>query len=717
MSADYPKIKRNIQRMIDQQAPEADIDAYVASEGVTAEELRAAPKPAIGAPAPEGFQQTTEAEQAEDLARTTAKNDRFGGNQTLQSIYDNFLEPWIPNSAPDFSERGIVQRAGDAVSFGASLPVRVMTQGNYGAGDVAKYLGAEDTGTVLEAGERDFLINNAKQVETVANAGDLAMGLPLPVPRQPGGPIIARRPRLPSIPNPLPASVKARLSGGPDGLADHTVIQAMTEAKMTPDDVLKQMAQGQAAAKFGKNSGALPENIADLIGPAGHRKLRAAAIAPGAGSHMIKSGLDVRQRGAASPYAKQKFSDVGSELKSMGQSQRVLDNLARALGVRSKGTAYQTEKHLNADLKRKAAPAYDAGWNNADDFDIRPAITKAMQDAADMEGPRGKQMLQAIRMFQFPLAPIGKQPRYRPLAKADELKRFDSSKRGLDDMIGAAKRSGHDDMARALTIFKHNLLDDIHGGNRSVPSRNVAYAEARQLYSGGASMRDAIELGRRALRDGAEVSVDEFRALNKGEQSMFRLGLFENAKHILGNQKDMADATQLFRKRNVAELLSEVFPAPKGKKTVTRPSAQFGEIVAREQRMNEGMNRSIYNSITAPATADLEEMTRWARVATKLRSQGVISVVADEVTETIMRTFGLSAEAAEKVARMLLSSDPKEIKAVMDRLKSRFGEATAQDAYMTVLSAARNRMRAQAIGGVASRGTAVAYPETENVRR
>lgn len=40
-SPDIPKIKRNIQRMIDQNAPESDIDAYVSSEEVTAEQLRA----------------------------------------------------------------------------------------------------------------------------------------------------------------------------------------------------------------------------------------------------------------------------------------------------------------------------------------------------------------------------------------------------------------------------------------------------------------------------------------------------------------------------------------------------------------------------------------------------------------------------------------------------------------------------------------------------
>lgn len=43
--ADIAKVKRNIQRMIDQGAPESDIDAYVNSEGVTLQDLQAAPPP------------------------------------------------------------------------------------------------------------------------------------------------------------------------------------------------------------------------------------------------------------------------------------------------------------------------------------------------------------------------------------------------------------------------------------------------------------------------------------------------------------------------------------------------------------------------------------------------------------------------------------------------------------------------------------------------
>lgn len=48
--ADIEKVKRNIQRMIDQNAPESDIDAYVASEGTTPEQLRSQKSAAVGRP-------------------------------------------------------------------------------------------------------------------------------------------------------------------------------------------------------------------------------------------------------------------------------------------------------------------------------------------------------------------------------------------------------------------------------------------------------------------------------------------------------------------------------------------------------------------------------------------------------------------------------------------------------------------------------------------
>jgi len=57
MAADIAKIKRNIKRMMDQGAPDADIDGYLAEQGVTLDMLKQAPaaSAAPAAPAAEGF--------------------------------------------------------------------------------------------------------------------------------------------------------------------------------------------------------------------------------------------------------------------------------------------------------------------------------------------------------------------------------------------------------------------------------------------------------------------------------------------------------------------------------------------------------------------------------------------------------------------------------------------------------------------------------------
>ena len=52
--ADINRIKNNIRSMVDQGAPESDIDGYIASEGVSLEELQA-PSNAMPAPTSNGI--------------------------------------------------------------------------------------------------------------------------------------------------------------------------------------------------------------------------------------------------------------------------------------------------------------------------------------------------------------------------------------------------------------------------------------------------------------------------------------------------------------------------------------------------------------------------------------------------------------------------------------------------------------------------------------
>lgn len=76
--ADLAKIKRNVAKMAAQNAPEADIDGYIASEGVTLDDVRnfkAAPAPQAATPAPA---QPAPMGTGEDMARSGATGLRQG---------------------------------------------------------------------------------------------------------------------------------------------------------------------------------------------------------------------------------------------------------------------------------------------------------------------------------------------------------------------------------------------------------------------------------------------------------------------------------------------------------------------------------------------------------------------------------------------------------------------------------------------------------------
>lgn len=636
--------------------------------------------------------------QFDQMAAATKAKDHGG---IASTIYRDFIEPWIPNEAPDFSQRGLVERAGDAGSFAASLPVRMVTGGKYGAGDVAEYLGAENTGATLAAGERDFITNNAKQLETVKNAGDLAMGLPAPIPREPPLPVIARRPVAPNV---LPRSVRTRLAEGAGGAADDFIMRKMEEGGLTPQDIRRRMAEGQAATKFGKSSGALPENMADLMGDTGQRALRGAVTSPGVASNLAKRALDARQKGTANPYGKQRFGSVGEELASYGQRQRLMDNLSRAFGVRSKGTAFETEAEINNALKSTASPVYTKAWKEAEPFDLRAPLGKIMETAAKY--PEGSKPAAALKRAHR-LFVMKEGDHYRPLGAADELERFDAAKQALDEMIDGLPKEARN-TRRLLNEFRVNLLHAVHGGDRGVPTLNKTYAEARSLYAGPASVKKAIALGRTAFKKSPEVAIGEFSKLGKGEQQGYRLGALEAAR-LKANGPDGADYTKFFRLPSTAEVLKAIMPEYKAS-SATKAAPQFGEIVSREANMHQGMNSALYGSKTAPTMEDVKEIGRWAQIAQRLRGQGLVSTVVDEATTELVKMLGMHKDVAERVARMLLHTNPKAIESTLKRLEARYGKAAADEAYFTILNISRNRMRAMLAGNVGSRVIANSEP-------
>lgn len=86
--------------------------------------------------------------------------------------------------------RAPMQRVGDTASFLASLPVRMLSKGEAGAGDLmgamgspiadaaARTLNKPTAAERVRSSEQDFARNNAEALEALAAAGDVAAGIP-----------------------------------------------------------------------------------------------------------------------------------------------------------------------------------------------------------------------------------------------------------------------------------------------------------------------------------------------------------------------------------------------------------------------------------------------------------------------------------------------------------------------------------------------------------
>jgi hypothetical protein len=112
--ADIPKVKRNIERMLAQGAPEADIDAYLASESVTPEQLRASPRPSAMPSMMEG------------MGAESAQESRSLGQQLRQagSTVDNLVRAAASGMTFGLADKaagGMDYLTGNASSYDAGV--------------------------------------------------------------------------------------------------------------------------------------------------------------------------------------------------------------------------------------------------------------------------------------------------------------------------------------------------------------------------------------------------------------------------------------------------------------------------------------------------------------------------------------------------------------------------------------------------------------------
>ncbi|NBR29930.1 MAG: hypothetical protein EBT83_16210, partial [Betaproteobacteria bacterium] len=346
-------------------------------------------------------------------------------------------------------------------------------------------------------------------------------------------------------------------------------------------------------------------------------------------------------------------------------------------------SAYRVDQDLVAFQRQNAQTLYGESYRIADGVDLRPAIDPILQRwaavAASPDTPRPMAALinKALRNFQS----SGGEP-------VQSLRSFQRSKEFLDDTIETLVNSANGKQ-RARAGLLGEIQRDLLAAVDAIPNVGPAYSTARGAFSSSARMREALEAGRAALREGSEVSADAYRAYAPGEQQMFRVGLADSIEQQMARQKRGADVTQLFQTPRTQELLQEVMPQD--------TAQRIGGVIQSENAMTRSNNVVFGNSATAQRMADDQAFNQMSEVIDTLRNRSVTGAALNYAARVLNKALGFRADEATQIARTLFTADRGSIDDTIAQITRRMGENKAAQ-FAQMMRAYQSRVVGTASG-------------------
>jgi hypothetical protein len=309
-------------------------------------------------------------------------------------------------------------------------------------------------------------------------------------------------------------------------------------------------------------------------------------------------------------------------------------------------------------------------------------------NAQQYSGQFRNQMLAAIEPFSNPAVPG---TRYG----INTVQRFDAAKKQLDDVIessmqpstipGAAARPTN--LTRELMQFRSGLMDRVHEPNaQGLPTKNVAYQEARDAWGSAAENQQAVQAGREAFRDGSEISAENFRNLTPSQQRLFRIGASDSINMMMGTKRPGNDVTQLFQQRRVRDLMAEMIPESRGNGVFADRQARFGDYMNRQERMVRTRNEALGGSQTAQRGVDDDVFKNDAALSMidRFRTMGLKEFALEQIAHVGRQMFGFSQDVAHHLAERLTTTDPVQRAQFIAEITAAAGPQRAQRLLETI---------------------------------
>jgi hypothetical protein len=601
--ADIAKVKRNVAKMVSLNAPESDIDGYIASEGVTIEQVRSFKPEAsflqnVGS---DLAQRGAEIESVNKLSRSGQQSELEGTLQTAGAVAGGVGDV-VSQGVSSLAETGfeaLPEIDQDALKL---IGEDVLKSDVGQMGIKALQAGAEAYGAFKQENPRA-----ARNIEAVLNIASLGL--------VGGGGKVAGKAVIEATPQVVKQGVESAVDLTQQGAQKVTTGASELSGRLVrgrdADKVLaSRLPVKEAEAALSQLKGGEILNLADVAGDEIKGLTRAIAKEKGGARNIVKAALDDRNKAALTRITEALSKDISSVDSYFGN----LDDIAKA-------------------RKLASAPLYEEARASGKNLKITTRLNTLLND---------QRITSAINEAKSSLGVTLE-------AKRNSLESLDGAKKVLDDRWRAATRAGENNKAAAIQSLKNNLVQEL---DRQVP----IYKKARAVFSDFATLEDMQTFGRGFDKQTPEQLKMFIKNLNNTEKEAYKIGVRESMMQRAMRAADSPNAdiaARIFGSGREGGLKREQLKAVFGE---GRQYDAFAKKMAEETAAVDTKFAVLGGSRTDFNLTD--DGTFLADVAESAATNGATRTMVDAAVGAIKRRWlGLNPKSAQELAKILTNRE------------------------------------------------------------
>jgi len=376
----------------------------------------------------------------------------------------------------------------------------------------------------------------------------------------------------------------------------------------------------------------------DKVSPADLEKMIAAATKPvgivDVAGENVRSLADVAQK---YPSEARQAAKLALEERGAGQAERIQADISKYLGGFTDPFEYTNA--IAQRQKQLSSPLYQKAYAYGEVTD--PAVLKFLELPQFKTAAKEAQALLAAEGRTVDMS--------RPTVET-----LDNIKRGLDALI-EKETDSFGKVSKLGQIYKTKKNEFLSELDSAVPD----FGRARAAFAGEAELLDATKLGKDFYKQTATEANRTFAKLSPSEQEAYKVGALDAVKEKIQTAKDTADIRKrIFGSPAERNRVSSLFPDDATFK-------QFEKDMMTESVMRRTQEKILGNSATAERQLGMQQLEAEPSFLGQLIEQGPLRGTIGYLKA---QGQGVAGQTAEELGPMLFKlGDPR---ANLETLKS-----------------------------------------------